>query len=253
MRVVILEDEKSAADNLKGLLAQVDASIAIDRVIDSVADAVAYFQTECSAELAFFDIHLADGNSFDVFERANVRIPVIFTTAFADYAIKAIKVSGVDYLLKPIDADELRGALSRLRSVVPQVDELANRLHALLSAVKEPLPKYRSSFLVQRREHLIPVRVSDVASVRIESGVVKVTTFDGSSFTVDEKLDAIEAGLDPHLFFRANRQVIVQRSSVESLGVYFNGKYLLNIRPAAPERIVISKARGPRLKQWLLD
>ncbi len=254
MRVVILEDEKSAADNLKSLLSKVDSSIVIDRVIDSVEDAFIYFQSGHNAELAFFDIHLADGNSFDVFEQVSVRIPVVFTTAYADYAIKAFKVSGVDYLLKPIDVDELGSALTRIRSVVQQAEEKAKNLHALLSAVREPqLPKYRSSFLVQRREYLIPVRVSDVASVRIDAGTVKVITFDGSSFSVDEKLDAIEASLDPHLFFRANRQVIVQRSSVESISIYFNGRYLLNIRPAPPERIVISKARGPRLKKWLLE
>lgn len=250
MKVVILEDEKSAADNLKYLLSQVDDSIRIEKVIDTVADAIDYFQGDHGAELAFFDIHLADGNSFEIFEKVNPKIPIIFTTAYDEYALKAFKVSSIDYLLKPIDEDELRDAVERYKAS-NKVLNISDELKAVLSTVRGDTRKYRSSFLVQQRDFLIPVNVSDVAYITIDAGVVKAMTFEGKGYVIDEKLEDIEANLDPHTFFRANRQFIVQRRSVVNLNVYFNGKLILNIHPTPAEQIIISKAKAPQLREWL--
>ncbi|WP_299556007.1 LytTR family DNA-binding domain-containing protein [Seonamhaeicola sp.] len=250
MKVVIIEDEKAAAENLKFLLSEIDPSIQVDKIIDTVSGAVDYFSKTSTFELAFFDIHLADGNSFEIFEKAEIRVPVIFTTAYDEYALKAFKVNSIDYLLKPIDEDELKEAIERFKSTnqnVP-VNEQFNKMLQMLNTEKKT---YKTTYLVQQRDTLIPLNVDDIAYFIIDAGIVKAISFDTKSYIIDEKLEDIEEALNPNHFFRANRQFIVQRKAIKNLQLYFNGKLILNVQPKPNEQIVVSKAKAPQLKNWM--
>ena len=250
MKVVIIEDEKAAAENLRFLLSEAAPSIYVDKVIDSVSEAVKYFSGDNTSDLAFFDIHLADGISFDIFNKVEVKIPIIFTTAYDEYAIRAFKVNSVDYLLKPIDADELKEALDKYRAtkyITPMDIQIQEMFRTLSSETRS----YKSTYLVQQRDTLIPLNVHDVAYFTIDTGIVKAITLQNREYIIDEKLEDIEEHLNPNEFFRANRQFIVHRTAIENLRLYFNGKLILNINPKPLEQIVVSKAKAPHLKKWL--
>ncbi len=250
MKVAIIEDEKPAAENLRYLLSEIDPAITFEVVLDSVEGALEFFSQAHDVDLAFFDIHLADGISFDVFEKSKVSIPVVFTTAYDQYAIKAFKVNSIDYLLKPIDIDELKEAIEKYKSTQRQFQYPENLIN-LIKDLKHDKKQYRSSFLVQQRDLLIPLPVSQVAYFTISEGVVKAISFENKWYIVDEKLDDIQAVLNPNDFIRANRQFIVQRTAIKNLSVYFNGKLILNVSPMPSERIVVSRVKAPQLKEWL--
>lgn len=250
MNVVIIEDEKTAAKNLQYLLSEVDASIHVDKVIDTVSGAVDFFSEETNIELAFFDIHLADGISFEIFEKVQVPLPVIFTTAYDEYALRAFKVNSIDYLLKPIDEGELKEAINKFKSnkrTNPKIEQFQQMLQMLHVESKT----YKTTYLVQQRDTLIPLPINDVAYFTIDAGIVKAITLTNQGFVIDEKLEDIEMHLNPDHFFRANRQFIVQRKAIKNLQLYFNGKLILNIGPKPTEQIVVSKAKAPQLKKWM--
>lgn len=248
MNVVIIEDEKTASENLKYLLSEIDTLIYVDAIIDTVSGAVNYFSNQNNIELAFFDIHLADGISFEIFQKTQVSVPVIFTTAYDEYAIKAFKVNSIDYLLKPIDEDQLKEAITKYKSKHTIVHKDFQQMLQLLSSKKKV---YKSTYLVQQRDTLIPLSISDIAYFTINEGVVKAISIHNQKYIIDKKLEDIEADLNPDLFFRANRQYIVQRKVIDNLQLYFNGKLILNITPKSDEQIIVSKVKSPLIKKWL--
>ncbi len=250
MRVAILEDEKPAADNLMHLLAGLKETVVIDQVIETVSQATTYFAAEPNINLAFFDIHLADGISFDIFEKVSVNVPVIFTTAYDEYALRAFKVNSIDYLLKPMALDELQAALNKFksRSKAPNMSE---DIKLLIKHFTKEEKAFKSSFLVHQRDLLIPLKVEDIAYITINAGLVKAIDFSNKSYILDEKLEDIEASLNPEQFFRANRQYIVQRRAITNITIYFNGKLILNIEPKPAERIIVSKMKAPMIKKWM--
>ncbi|WP_299121298.1 LytTR family DNA-binding domain-containing protein [uncultured Tenacibaculum sp.] len=250
MNVLIIEDEQAAAENLKYLLKEIDPLITVETVIDTVVDAVDFFNKEHSIALAFFDIHLADGISFEIFEKVQVNVPIIFTTAFDEYAIKAFKVNSVDYLLKPIDEEELKDAIDKYKST-RQASPINEQFQQMLQLIKSEKKSYKNTYLVQQRDTLIPLNVNDVAYFTIDDSIVKAVVKDNKSFIIDKKLEDIETELNPALFFRANRQFIVNRNAIENLQLYFNGKLILNVNPKPQEQIVVSKAKAPQLKNWM--
>lgn len=251
MKVVIIEDEKAAAENLNHLLVEIDPTVEVDAIIDTVSGAVEYFKKARDIELAFFDIHLADGNSFDIFKEVEINTPIIFTTAYDEYALKAFKVNSIDYILKPIDEDELIAAFEKYK--------YSNRNHLIKREFENVLKmlgkvpkKYKSTFLVNQRDKLIPIDVADIAYITIDASIVKAVTFEGKIYIIYEKLEDIEASLNPENFFRANRQFIVQRRAILNLTNHFNGKLVLNLKPISTKRIIISKAKAPALKKWMI-
>lgn len=249
MNVVIIEDEFVAAENLKFNLNSIDNSIKIDTEIDTVSDAVDYFKSSPDIDLAFFDIHLADGISFEIFERTDVNIPVIFVTAYDEYALKAFKINSIDYLLKPIDADELKKALEKFKSTQSSVDK--QQILDVFKQLSTDKTTYKQSYLVQKRDTLIPLKTADIAYFTIEQSIIKAYTFSKSAYVIEEKLEDIEKELDPAQFFRANRQFILNREAIQNLKIYFNGKLIVNTNPGHPDQIVVSKAKARLLKDWM--
>nr|WP_297916516.1 LytTR family DNA-binding domain-containing protein [uncultured Allomuricauda sp.] len=250
MKVVIIEDEKAAAENLKFLLRTVDSTIEVDRIIDTVSGAVDYFSQQNDIELAFFDIHLADGISFKIFDKVQIETPIIFTTAYDEYALKAFKVNSIDYLLKPIDEDELKEAMDKYRFTKKKVP-MDSQLQQVLQILTTDRKMYKSTYLVQQRDTLIPLSVDDVAYFTIDAGIVKAISFDSKGYIMDENLENIEMELNPNQFFRVNRQFIIQRRAIENIQLYYNGKLILNVSPKTSDQIIVSKAKAPQLKKWI--
>lgn len=251
MKVVIVEDELAASDNLRFLLQEINHSIEVLCVLDSVRSSVAYFSKPNDAVLIFMDIHLADGISFEIFDKVAINTPVIFTTAYDQYALRAFKVNSIDYLLKPIDEEELSTALSQFKRPTEQNLKINDQVLGLLQLLKSQTKSYKTTYLVHHREQLIPLKTDQIAYLFIDTGIVKAVTANNQTYMVDEKLEDIENNLDPDLFYRVNRQFIVSRTAITSISNYFNGKLIVNVVPASGERIVVSKAKAMEFKNWL--
>lgn len=255
MKIVIVEDELAASDHLNYLLNRIDPTIEILAIFDTVKATVAFFAKEHSAELLFLDIHLADGISFEIFEQANINIPVVFTTAYDQYALKAFKVNSIDYLLKPIDEEELTDALHQYTVQVKEKKQgiKDDQLKGLLGLLKGSAvaKNYKNTFLVSQRDQMIPLKTADIAYFIIDFGVVKAVSKDSQTYSVAGKLEDITESLDPNLFYRANRQCIVNREAIVNLKNYFNGKLIVSVSPVSKERIVVSKAKAADFKEWM--
>jgi two-component system LytT family response regulator len=251
MKVVIIEDELAASDNLTYMLNSIDSSIEILGVLDSVKSAVHFFSKPHAAELVFMDIHLADGISFEIFDKVRITIPVVFTTAYDQYALKAFKVNSIDYLLKPIDEEELSESLNQFRVQTKDKGIQDHQVKGLLNLIKENSQTYKSTFLVNQRDQLIPLKTNNIAYFRIDTGIVKAITHDHQSYNIDGKLEELEDELDPTRFYRANRQFIVKRDAIANIKYYFNGKLILSVNPPSAERIVVSKAKATEFKNWM--
>lgn len=251
MKAIIIEDEQSAADNLSFLLRSVAPDIEVVTAIETVSEAIAYFKENQTYDLVFMDIHLADGNSFEIVQEVEPTAPIIFTTAYDQYAIQAFKFNSIDYLLKPIREADLKHAVLKFRDKHQKTQVSPAQIEALMRLVSPPPKTYRSSFLVQKRETYLPVASGDFAFFFIQNGVVRGTTTDHQTYSFHEKLEDLENDLDPALFFRANRQYLIQRSAIQSLQTYFNGRLVVNLRPSVQDQVIVSKANVPRLKAWL--
>ncbi|HSR59654.1 MAG TPA: LytTR family DNA-binding domain-containing protein [Robiginitalea sp.] len=251
MKVVIVEDELAASENLLYLLGQIDPEIEVVSVLDSVKAAVRYFSTAPAPDLVFMDIHLADGLSFEIFDQVKLTTPVIFTTAYNQYALKAFKVNSIDYLLKPIDQEELEQSLQQYREQHPQQASEPGQLDGLLRMLRQGGRTYRQTFLMTQKDQLVPVKTDRIAYFQLDTGLLKAITFDRHTYHLDGKLEDLEQELDPNLFYRANRQFIVHRDAVEKIKPYFNGKLLLTLNPPSRERLAVSKAKAPHFKEWM--
>lgn len=248
MKALIIEDEVMAAKTLKKLLVEVSPGIEIVGVLESIEDSVEWIASHAMPDLMFMDIHLADGSSFAIFDRVTITCPVIFTTAYDEYALKAFEVNSLDYLLKPISKDALEHAMKKYHSLVgKRVDE--SRMEALVRQLGEK-KKYRSYFLLPERDKFIPLPVSNIVYIYIDAKTLKINTVDGKVFYMNHTLDDVMSELDPHEFFRANRQFVVARQSIKDVSVWFGNKLAINLYVETPEKIVISKARVAEFKHW---
>jgi two-component system response regulator LytT len=246
IRILIIEDEKLAQEHLARLLQVVLPDLHIVGRIESIAQSVAWLRSN-QADLIFLDIHLSDGLSFSIFQQIELRTPVIFTTAYDEYALQAFKVNSVDYLLKPIDEDDLRVAVQKfmdLRVASPDIT-------ALLQAMIRPTPTWQERFLVRRGERLFSVRTEQIAYFEGEDRYVYLTKTDGSRYIVDYRLSDLEQLLDPQVFFRLNRSFIVHFSAIEGMVNLSNSKIKVELSPVATRPIVVSSETCATFKQWL--
>ena len=249
MKTLIIEDETAAAVNLRALLSEVEPSIEVIGVLESVAESVDYLRSNPSPELIFMDIHLADGDSFNIFKHVDINCPIIFTTAYDQYALEAFKVNSIDYLLKPIAKEDLRRALEKLRRLsAPERESIIERTNAMAA---EPRQMQQNVFLVQVRDRIRPLKTEEVAFFYTCEERVTAHTFSGEALAIDRTLEALSGVLDEGDFYRANRQFIVARKALKDISVWFGSRLALNLNVETPERIIISKARVPKFKKWL--
>ncbi|MBF9221699.1 LytR/AlgR family response regulator transcription factor [Hymenobacter ruricola] len=247
MNVVLIEDEPLAAQALAALLTRLRPAARILASLGSVEEAVEWLREQPAPDLLFCDIHLSDGNSFDIFRQVMVDVPVIFTTAYDTYAIQAFQVNSVDYLLKPLQAAEVERALQKYETRHP-----ATLSAAVANVQRLVRTTPRSRFLVKSGLALKAVLVDDVAYFLAEEGVVFLVTHQGKRHIIADTLDQLEGQLDAQNFFRINRQFILSIGAVQEIRPYFKGRLVLQVAPpVAEESLVVSAGRAPAFKQWL--
>jgi two-component system response regulator LytT len=247
MKIVIIEDEVAASSQLKFLLNQINVDYEILAVIETVEDAIKWFTANESPDLIFSDIQLADGISFEIYEQVKINVPIVFITAFDEFAIRAFKLNSVDYILKPLDADSLSFAIEKFNKQQLVKQETLNEL------IKQHVfaqKSYRKSFLVRYRDKLLPIKTNEFAYFFIENGLVFGQLFDGRKLILDFKLEDLENQLDPQDFVRANRQYILSRESIVEIEPYINSRILIKTSPSSPYEAIISKEKVTSFKKW---
>lgn len=245
MKVLIIEDETAAARNLQSILQQVAPTIEVLDILESIEESVAYLRANPSPDLIFMDIHLADGESFRILDAIEITSPVIFTTAYDQYALEAFRLCSIDYLLKPLAAADVRRALDKLERLT------GSERHEYGSRVQQAVRRYEETFLIHVRDKIIPLHRDRIAFCYTANERVTAYDFDGAVYPLDKTLETMQASLPETDFFRANRQFIVSRRAVHEIAVWFGSRLSLKLNVETPERIIISKARVPEFKAWL--
>jgi len=254
LMTVIVEDEPATARSLSGVLKKLDDSITVSAILSGVEDSVEWFNhPDNHYDLAFMDIRLSDGLSFEIFKKVKITKPVIFVTAYNDFALQAFKNNGIDYILKPFDETEVELALNKFNSLVPrkEKDNEILKLEQLLAQIEQGRPQFKRSFLVHFRDKLIPLETANIAWFYTANEVVYAQTTDNRQYVIDFTMEQLEQQIDNTQFYRANRQFIVNRKCVTEVAFYFNGRLIVKIKPEAPEHIIVSKARVPDFKIWM--
>ena len=251
MKAVIVEDEIFAAQALQGLIYEVDASIEVLSILQSIDESVEWFRSHPVPDLVFMDIHLADGSSFTIFDEVNIACPVVFTTAYDEYALKAFEVNSIDYLLKPINRKDLERAVAKYKNMIAIPNSSKELMNALITSIKNSERAYKSYFLVPEKDKLVPLAAADIAYICIDVKMVKAVTFANKTYHLDQSLDELGVQLNPVDFFRANRQYIIARRAVKDLSIWFGGKIAVNLSVTTPERIIVSKLKISEIKRWM--
>lgn len=246
MRAVIIEDETAAARNLKVLLASSFPEIDVIATLESVAESIEWFERGEMPDLVFMDIHLADGNAFRIFDKVSISAPIIFTTAYDEYALEAFKVNSIDYILKPIKQQELERAVGKLTALTHSA--LGDYNKRIGQMVEQSRPK---TILAHVKDKIIPIGEEEIAFFYTSNEQVSLTTTDGKCYPTSGTLESISAEFAGNSFFRANRQFIIARKAIRDISVWFGGRLALNLSVATPERIIVSKARAGEFKSWL--
>lgn len=250
MNALIIEDEKAAVRNLKALLCDEAPDIEIIAVLDSITESVEWFRANPMPELIFLDIHLADGSSFEIFEHVDITCPIIFTTAYDEYALRAFKVNSIDYLLKPIGQSDIRKAIGKLRQLKAELPVKEPDYSSLINVLKRQ-ESYKTHFLVPvKGDKLLPLSVDMILFFYIHEGNVKAVVTDGKEYTFTQTLDELSDCLNPNLFFRVNRQYLISRKAVLDIDLWFNGRLSVNLKVPVAEKILVSKVRVSEFKEW---
>jgi len=253
MKVLIIEDEPPAAKRLKSILSEIDESIETLDVKDSIENSVSWIKTNPLPDLIFMDIQLSDGLSFEIFKQVEIKCPVIFTTAFDEYAIKAFKVNSIDYLLKPIETKELQKSIQKFHNLhsqfAPKLEHEA--IQKLLESITPNKSIYKSRFLVKSGQSFFKVGADECAYFYLDNKLTYLVLRNGKRHLVDFTLDELEQQLDPQKFFRANRQFITNIDSITSIHNYFGGKLKIHLQPGEPEDVIISRAKAGEFKSWM--
>lgn len=254
-RIVIVEDEAVAAQNLLRLLSDILPDVKVEAILQGVEDSVEWFHQHPAPDVVFMDIHLADGLAFTMFDSVRIDAPIIFTTAYDQYALQAFDVNGIAYLLKPINRDALMHAVEKLEMLrtTDTPDSVREaRFQKMLDMIQKQSKSYQSYFLIPWRDRLIPLPVSNIACFCVADRGTKAFTLDGRQFDMDDPLEVIMKQLDPVRFFRANRQYIISREAVRDIVVWFGGKLQLTLSIATPEPVIVSRANAHEFKTWYI-
>lgn len=250
MKIVIIEDELPAARALERRLAELD--LKADAVLHSVADSVAWFNANTHPDLIFLDIQLSDGLSFEIFEQADIRSAVIFTTAYDEYALRAFKLNSIDYLLKPIDDDELAAAVEKYRQSRPAAAVADFDFSQIRKLLENPFGKsFRSRVSVRIGSNLRVIPVPEIECFYSKDKGTYVHTADNRDYPVDMTLDALEAELDPSEFFRVSRKFIVALKASRELSVHSNSRLKLNLPTFREDEVVVARERVPEFRSWI--
>ena len=251
MNVLIVEDEALSARRLKSMIQEVDPSFQIVGITESVRGTVDWLKTHVTPDLLLMDIELTDGKSFDIFEQVEVRSPVIFVTAYDEYAIRAFKVNSVDYLLKPVKQEELARSIEKFKSIIkPETGKNNLDIQTLRQAFRTQAG-YKDRFLIKQADQLLPIDIKDIAYFRTKDKQNLIHTFDNKAYPIEHTLDDIQKSVDPQKFFRANRQYLLNASAVDKVHFWFSSKLKVDVHPKPGEDIIVSREKAMALRAWL--
>lgn len=249
MTVVIIEDEVPARERLISLMAELAPGSSIVAQLDKVQVAAEWFRNNPPPGLVLLDVQLADGTAFDLLKLVKLDCPVIFTTAYSRYALDAFKANSIDYLLKPVKKADLERALTKLQ----QFRQLFvhENYSNLLARETEPAGGYKKRFIIRFGEHIKTLATEDISYCTSENKNTYARSFDGMNYPMDHNLDALEKMLDPQLFFRINRQFLINLHSIEEMKVFTKGRVIVKLKPTAKEQPIVSSERAADFKLWL--
>jgi two-component system LytT family response regulator len=251
MNILLIEDEDPAAKRLQKMLNEIEPGAAVSDNIVSISSAIKWFAENPLPDLIISDIQLSDGLSFEIFKAVEVLCPVIFTTAYDQYAIEAFKVNSIDYLLKPIKKEELVHAIEKYKKIKPSAPSID--INQLLKTFSNPAANYKQRFVVRYGEHIKTINIEEVAFFYTEDKVNFLTTKEGRRFAIDFNLDALESMLDPKTYFRINRQYIISIQSITEMFAYSKSRVLIKLNPPAKHETIVSTERSAEFKLWLGD
>lgn len=255
MKIAIIEDEPKIAESLKLILMEIDPSISVMKILSSVKSSVEWLRVnQSSCDLLFMDINLTDGLSFEIFNQIESNTPIVFLTAYDQYALDAFKVNGVDYILKPFDKTKIKQSLKKFKSLTQTGSNPTNAeslQHLLEVVASKTITNKRKSYLVYHQDKLIPLAVDDISWFYKSNQVTYACTISKKKYVIDDALDKIQNEVSSVNFYRANRQFIVSKNAIENIAIYFNGRLIVNILPKPDEKIIVSKAKATDFKKWL--
>lgn len=255
MKIFIVEDEKAALNNLKALISDINPQAEIIGESDTVCNTIEWFKNNAMPDLVIMDIHLADGSAFEIFDYTEITCPIIFTTAYDEYALQAFKVNSIDYLLKPINKEELRKAFAKYELLFngnKAKDEDESLIRKIIREIKKE-NNYKTHFLIPvKSDKFIPLEVDSIMLIYISEGVVKAIDNENNQYVFSQTLDELTEMLNPKLFFRVNRQFLVSKKAIRDVSIWFNGRLVLNLKNKnlIDEKIIVSKARASDFKEW---
>jgi DNA-binding LytR/AlgR family response regulator len=252
MKILIIEDEELAVKKLQKTLASTAVDAEIVGTTDSIKSSVEWLQQNSPPDLILMDIELADGQSFEIFNLTEVKSPVIFTTSYDEYALKAFKVNSVDYLLKPVQKEELQAALNKFAKLRNDNKTDIN-IESLVKELQQKLQhkEYRKRFLVKHAQKLVSIEVDDIAYFYSDGRLNFFKTTDSRKFVVDYTMDELEGMLDPEKYFRISRSFYVSINSVDKIDDYFGNRLILGIKPSVDKEALVSREKVTEFKKWL--
>lgn len=252
MKVLIVEDEELAVKKLQKTLAAIDDTIEVSGITDSIQSTLDWLHSNPSPDLVLMDIELADGQSFEIFRMTEVKSPVIFTTSYDEYALKAFKVNSVDYLLKPVQQEELQAAINKFRKMRGEEKGSISIDHLVKELQQKLQPKeFRKRFLVKHAQKLVSVEVEDIAFFYSDGRLNFFKTEDNRKFVVDYTMDELEDMLDPERYFRISRSFYVSIGSIEKIEDYFGNRLILQLKPAVDKEALVSREKVTDFKKWM--
>ncbi len=255
MKILIIEDEELAVKKIRKLLSAVEPGAEVVGEADSIAASVEWLQTHPSPDLILMDIELADGQSFEIFNLIQVKSPVIFTTSYDEYALKAFKVNSIDYLLKPVQKEDLEAALRKFNTLKKDssVSSSGINMETLVKELQQKLqPKeYRKRFLVKNAQKLVSVEVDDIAYFYSDGRLNFFKTLDNKKFVVDYTMDELEDMLDPEKYFRISRSFYVSIGCIDKIDDYFGNRLILQLKPAVDKEALVSREKVTDFKKWM--
>ena len=250
MKIVIIEDEKITADDLASTITSIEPTAEIVAILGSVKTAVAYFQKAESPDLIFSDVQLGDGLSFEIFKAVNVSAPIIFCTAYDEYALNAFKTNSIDYILKPSTTNSISEALDKYRNLKQSFSNEDVQYKTIIETLlHRDIPK-STAVLVHYKDKIMPVKTADIALFYIENEITYLQTFENKNYSITKKLEELEE-ICGSQFFRVNRQCLVNRKAIIDASHYFSRKLSINISVPFQEKILVSKEKSPAFLKWL--
>ncbi len=247
MKILIVEDETAAYENLVDILAEIDPAIRIAGNTESINQTIHWLQTHPVPDLILMDIHLSDGSAFSIFNSIEIETPIIFTTAYDEYAIEAFKVNSIDYLLKPIKVKDMEHAINKFRKWTRQ-----DILHYMTQVTELALERrYKDKLLIPVKDKLLPVDIRDISCFYTTGKNTRIFLKNGSGYPYSKTLEEIAASLNPLDFIRANKQFIIARNSVKNITIWFDNRLLITLDIEPPERIYVSKNKAAAFKAWI--